>query len=294
MRMPAMKNSAPHTIRISMVWPKSGSITSSETSISSSTSAIEVAGISGFLVDSANSQAATTTKAGLADSEAWMLRPSSVIQRREPFTSGPSKRVATIRMIESTNTISAVRRICRGDMKETPIKTKIDGNRYITWWLKKWNGSSPIRTATGGLAASDNTTPLSISARIAPSIGRSTVHHQSDSGLRSSRESMGGPRAKGTPIGAPGGFQGGNGIWMFLRAGRSRARMLGQRTASHILVGMGAPQPPDHDEGEQRQQRDAQNDDAGLLRGDCKHEIGVAVRQAAHGEPGAWLNHRLH
>src|ERR1700760_1513815 len=48
-----------------------------------------------------------------------------------------------------------------------------------------------MRTATGGLAASDSTMPLSISARIAPSIGRSTVHHQSDSGLRSSRESMG-------------------------------------------------------------------------------------------------------
>ena len=48
-RMPAMKNSAPHTIRISMVWPKSGSITNSDTSVSSSTSAIEVAGISGRL-----------------------------------------------------------------------------------------------------------------------------------------------------------------------------------------------------------------------------------------------------
>ena len=79
-----------------MVWPKSGSITRSATSISSSTSAIEVAGISGRLVDSANSQAATTTKAGLADSEAWMLTPSSVIQRREPFTSAPNSSVATI------------------------------------------------------------------------------------------------------------------------------------------------------------------------------------------------------
>ena len=70
-----------------MVWPKSGSITSSATSVSSSTIAIDVAGISGRLVDSANSHAAITTKAGFADSEAWMLTPSSVIQRREPFTS---------------------------------------------------------------------------------------------------------------------------------------------------------------------------------------------------------------
>ena len=50
-----------------MVWPKSGSITSSATSISSIASAIEVAGISGRFVDSANSHAATTTKAGFAE-----------------------------------------------------------------------------------------------------------------------------------------------------------------------------------------------------------------------------------
>ena len=82
-----------------MVWPKSGSITNSDTSINSSTIAIEVAGISGRLVDSANSHAAITTKAGLADSEAWMLTPISVIQRREPFTSGPNTSVATISAI---------------------------------------------------------------------------------------------------------------------------------------------------------------------------------------------------
>ena len=74
-----------------MVWPKSGSITSSDTSVSNSTIAIDVAGISGRLVDSANSHAAITTKAGLADSEAWMLTPSSVIQRRDPFTSGAER-----------------------------------------------------------------------------------------------------------------------------------------------------------------------------------------------------------
>ncbi len=55
-----------------MVWPKSGSITNSDTSISNSTIAIDVAGISGRFVDSANSHAAITTKAGLADSEAWI------------------------------------------------------------------------------------------------------------------------------------------------------------------------------------------------------------------------------
>ena len=153
--MPAMKNSAPHTISTSMVWPKSGSITSSATSISSIDSAIVVAGISGRLVNSANSHAAITTKAGFADSEAWIFTPISVIQRREPLTSGPNSSVATIRMMLTANTSSAVRRICRGDRNETPISTISAGSRNSTWRPKKWNGSSPIRVATGGLAASD-------------------------------------------------------------------------------------------------------------------------------------------
>jgi hypothetical protein len=53
-----------------MVWPKSGSSTSSVTVISRSASAIDVAGISGRLADSANSHATSTTNAGLRDSEA--------------------------------------------------------------------------------------------------------------------------------------------------------------------------------------------------------------------------------
>ena len=177
-----------------MVWPKSGSITRSDTSVSNSTIAIEVAGISGRLVDSANSHAAITTKAGLADSEAWMLTPSSVIQRREPFTSAPNASVATIRRIETTNTSSASRRICLGDRNDTPISTIKDGSRNSTCRPKKWKGSSPIRVATGGLAASDRMTPPSISAMIAPSSSLSTVHHQSENGVRWSRWSMGVPK----------------------------------------------------------------------------------------------------
>src|ERR1700749_1003870 len=147
--MPAMKNSVPHTIRISMVWPKSGSITSSDTSINNSAIAIEVAGISGRRADSANSQAATTTKAGLADSEAWMLRPSKVIQRREPLTSGPSNSVATISTTETANTISAVRRICRGDMNDTASITTRDGSRNMTGGLEKGKGSRPVGGGDG-------------------------------------------------------------------------------------------------------------------------------------------------
>src|SRR3954471_13532331 len=47
-----------------------------------------------------------------------------------------------------------------------------------------------MRVATGGLAASDRMTPVSISTRIAPSSGLSTVHNHSEKGVRSSRESM--------------------------------------------------------------------------------------------------------
>jgi hypothetical protein len=57
--------------------------------------------------------------------------------------------------------------------------------------LKKWKGSSPIRVATGGLAASDRITPPTINAMIAASCRRSTVHHHSESGVRCSREIMG-------------------------------------------------------------------------------------------------------
>ena len=126
-----------------MVWPKSGSITNSETSVSSSTSAIEVAGISGRRADSANSHAASTTKAGLADSEAWMLTPIRVIQRREPLTSGPISSVATISAIETANTISAVRRICRGDRKETPISTMKEGSRNKHVAVEEVEGIEP-------------------------------------------------------------------------------------------------------------------------------------------------------
>ena len=189
-----------------MVWPKSGSITSSDTRVRSSTSAIEVAGISGRRADSANSQAASTTKAGLADSDAWMLTPIRVIQRRAPLTSGPTSSVATISTTLIANTISALRRICRGDRNETPISTMKEGKRNRTWRLKKWKGSSPIRVATGGLAASERIMPLRISAKIAPSCRRSTVHHHSLRGLRCSRDSMGIPTARVCPLLAYDGF----------------------------------------------------------------------------------------
>src|ERR1700757_3562350 len=73
-----------------------------------------------------------------------------------------------------------------------------------------------MRVATGGLAASDRITPLSISTRIAPSSGLSTVHHQSDSGVRSSREIMDVPNGqRAVPLVAEVGYRGVNGFGNF-------------------------------------------------------------------------------
>ena len=136
-----------------------------------------------------------------------------MIQRREPLTSGPNSSVATIRMMLTANTSSAARRICRDDRNDTPISTISAGSRNSTWRPKKWNGSSPIRVATGGLAASDRMTPVSISAMIATSSGLSTVHHQSDSGVRSSRESMDVPNGqRSVPLVEEDGLRGVNGM----------------------------------------------------------------------------------
>ena len=105
-----MKNSAPHTSAISMVWPKSGCITSSEATVSSSASATVLAGISGRRVDSANSQAIRTTKAGLRNSDGWMLTLAMTSQRRAPLISAPKNGVIATRNRLTRNTTSATRR----------------------------------------------------------------------------------------------------------------------------------------------------------------------------------------
>ena len=194
-----------------MVWPKSGSITRSDTSINKQHQRHR--GRRHFRPLASIPQTATPPaprRRVWRNSEAWMLTPISVIQRREPLTSGPINSVATISAIETANTISAVRRIWRGDMKDTPISTMKDGSRNSTWRLKKWNGSSPILVATGGLAASERMMPASISAMIAPSMqlvdGPPPL---AQSGLRCSRESMGGSQQAGVcPLVAHDGCQG--------------------------------------------------------------------------------------
>ena len=72
-----------------MVWPKSGCSTSPSTTVASIPSAMVLAGISGRRADSPNSQAIRITKAGLRNSDGWMLTPRMTSQRRAPFTSAP-------------------------------------------------------------------------------------------------------------------------------------------------------------------------------------------------------------
>ena len=78
-----------------------------------------------------------------------------------------------------------------------------------------------MRVATGGLAASDRITPVSISPKIAASSGLSTVHHHSDSGVRSSREIIGVPNGqRSVPLVAEVGYRGVNGARRFGRFAR--------------------------------------------------------------------------
>src|SRR5689334_21257776 len=75
-----------------------------------------------------------------------------------------------------------------------------------------------MRVATGGLAASDRVTPVSISAKMAPSNGLSTVHHHSDSGVRSSREIMAVPNGqRSVPLVEDVGYRGVNAVGNFCR-----------------------------------------------------------------------------
>jgi len=117
-----------------------------------------------------------------------MLMPRMEIQRREPLTSAPSTSVAMSRITLMMNTTIAERRTCRGERNETPIITRNAGRMNITCRLKKWNGSRPMRVATGGLAASDRMMPPRMRVVSAASSRRSTVHHHWLKGVRRSRE----------------------------------------------------------------------------------------------------------
>ena len=179
-----------------MVWPKSGCSTSRPTTTTSIASAKVLAGISGRRPDSPNSQAIRTTKAGLRNSDGCTLTPRITSQRRAPLISAPKNGVTATSTRLTTKTTSASWRISRGDRNEVAIRTATAGMRNSTWRLTKWNGSSPMRAATGGLAARHSTMPPSISAPSAASVSRSTVRHHSLSSVGCAREAMASPKCR--------------------------------------------------------------------------------------------------
>ncbi len=126
-----------------------------------------------------------------------MLTPRITSQRRAPLISAPKYGVSAVRARLTAKTISAALRTPRGDRNDVAIRTAVAGMRNSTWRLTKWNGSRPMRAATGGLAARHSTMPPSISAPIAASVSRSTVHHHSENGVGCAREAM---RVPGTGI----------------------------------------------------------------------------------------------
>ena len=124
-----------------------------------------------------------------------MLTPSSVIQRREPFTSGPNNSVAMISATEIANTISALRRICRGDRNDTAIITMNDGSRNMHVAVEEVERVEPDPGRHRRRRRQRQDHPASISTMIAASSSRSTVHHHSLTGVCCSREIIGGPWA---------------------------------------------------------------------------------------------------
>ncbi len=88
-----------------------------------------LAGISGRRADSPNSQAIRMTKAGLRNSDGWMLTPRMTSQRRAPLTSAPNTSVASTSARLTMNMASATRRISRGGRNEVTSSTASAGIR---------------------------------------------------------------------------------------------------------------------------------------------------------------------
>ena len=199
-----------------MVWPKSGSITNSDTSVINSASAIEVAGISGRPRRFRKQPRRQHHEGGLRGLGGLDVDT----EQRDPAPRALHLRADQQRRHDQRDRDREYDQRAAADLprrqERHAIITMNDGSKKSTWRLKKWNGSSPILVATGGLAASDRMTPASISAMIAASCRRSTVHHHSLRGVRCSREIMGIPFGRRARLlVAEDGFQGVNGIVMF-------------------------------------------------------------------------------
>src|SRR3984957_11639275 len=89
----------------------------------------------------------------------------------------------------------------RGEKTEVAISAAVAGIRKNTCRLTKGSVSSPMRAATGGLAARQRMMPPSISAPSAASVSRSTVRHHSLKGVGCARDAMTSP--KQSPEGDP-------------------------------------------------------------------------------------------
>jgi hypothetical protein len=96
-----------------------------------------LAGISGRLADSPNSQATRMTKAGFRNSDGWMLTPNSTSQRLAPLISWPNIGVDATRIRLTTKTSSDRRRIWCGVRNDIASNTAMVGNRKKMWRLTK-------------------------------------------------------------------------------------------------------------------------------------------------------------
>ena len=96
-----------------------------------------LAGMSGRLADSPNSQAIRITNAGFKNSDGCTFMPNSTSQRRAPLISAPNIGVSATMTTLTAKTTMASRRIWRGLRKETASITATAGTRSRMWRLTK-------------------------------------------------------------------------------------------------------------------------------------------------------------
>ena len=114
-----MKNWANQTAATTAAMPMSGCLISIATMTRNSAVQIRLPGKRGRSFCSENSQAATTAKVGLTNSEGCSDRPGRLIQRRAPLISAPMTKVSASRASEIPKPINAIRRMVRGGCSET-------------------------------------------------------------------------------------------------------------------------------------------------------------------------------
>ncbi|MNL53514.1 hypothetical protein D3C87_1767660 [compost metagenome] len=115
------------------------------------------------------------------------------------MTSVPKRSVAQSRMVMTMSVPSAAKRACRWLSSEVASITGTAARQNMAWRMTKCHSSSPMRSATAGLAPKLSTMPTASSIISAPSNSRSIDHHHSASGVFSARENiMGSNRIRDT------------------------------------------------------------------------------------------------